>query len=63
MGTKGTIRRKLIDPDKDRANKRECIMELDNIRKDHQRDLDSARRADHRKQVEQFERARYERNR
>ena len=50
--------RNVIDPDKVRADKREAIMELDNIRKDHQRDSDAAERADNKARAEWQERNR-----
>ena len=58
MSATRTIRRNVIDPDKVRADKREAIMELDNIRKDHQRDSDAAERANNRAQAEWQERNR-----
>ncbi len=58
MAKKLTIRRNVIGVDKDGADRREAIMELDNIRKDHQRDVDAAVRADNRAQAEWQERNR-----
>ncbi len=58
MAQKLTIRRNVIGVDKDGADKREAIMELDNIRKDHQRDLNAARLADDRARDEWNERNR-----
>ena len=58
MAKKLTIRRNVIGVDKDGADRREAIMELDNIRKDHQRDVDAAVRADSRARTEWQERNR-----
>ena len=55
---KGTIIRNVIGADKVDADKREAIMELDNIRKDHQRDSAAAEQADTRAQAEWRERNR-----
>ena len=55
---KGTIIRNVIGVDKEGADKREAIMELDNIRKDHERDSAAAERADIRAQAEWHERNR-----
>ena len=53
-----TVIRNIIGADKDGADKREAIMELDNIRKDHQRDVDAAVRADTKARAEWQERNR-----
>jgi hypothetical protein len=55
---KSTIIRNVIGVDKDGADKREAIMELDNIRKDHLRDTFAAERADNKAQAEWQERNR-----
>ncbi len=55
---KRTVIRNVIDPDKSRAETRESCMELDNIRKDHQRDSDAAERAYHKNMAEMAERNR-----
>ncbi len=63
MAKKLTRIRNVVNPDRDSAYTREACMEMDNLRKDHQRTLDDARRADSKQMTEQAERARYERNR
>ena len=55
---KSTIIRNVIGVDKDGADRREAIMELDNIRKDHERDTAAAERADNRARAEWQERNR-----
>ncbi len=50
--------RNVIDPDRDRALTREGCMEMDNLRKDHQRDSDAAERAYHKDLAERQERNR-----
>ena len=50
--------RNVIGVDKEGADKREAIMELDNIRKDHQRDSAAAERADNKAREEWHERNR-----
>ncbi len=55
---KKTVRRNVIDPDRDRAQTREACMEMDNIRKDHQRDSDAAERSHNKQMAEWRERNR-----
>ncbi len=59
MGKKLTSTRKVLGFDRDEAYKREACMEMDNIRKDHIRDSNAARAADHKARTEARERARW----